>query len=237
MSAGVTNAQETRFPLRYYVTLAASDGTSVTVLRGQNPPVITDGVGGWEIIPRRRRKAMTSWTGRNPIAMDLPLLFDGGGQIPVSVDGDINTLRQMAVGDNFTEPPTVKLTGALPAPGVTWVINDLEWGSDVSYERDPLTNTDMRTRQDVVVKLLQYVQEDQVKVIPTAGVPGIWITEKGQTLRSIAKEVYGDASMWTLIRDANPGVRDPNHIPEQTKLVIPPKPTGKPSVNPGHPSK
>jgi nucleoid-associated protein YgaU len=228
-----------KFAIRYYYTITASTGNVVTVLRGQSPPKITGGVGGWEIVPRRRRKGMTSWQGRDPISMDLPILFDGHGIFPVDQDPDISMLRLMAVGDNFQQPPTVTIVGFTPAQGVVWVINDIEWGDDVVWETDPNTGDDIRTRQDASLKLLQFVQVDTVKVIPTAGVPGIWTVEKGQTLRTIAKESYGNASYWTLIRDANPNVRDPENVPVGTELRIPPKPTKAQmnQVNPGHPDK
>ena len=228
-----------KFAIKYYYTITASTGNSVTVLRGQEPPNITGGVGGWEIIPRRRRRGMTTWQGRDPIQMDLPILFDGTGLAPVDQDPDIQMLRLMAVGDNFMEPPTVSVIGYTPAQGVTWVINDIEWGTDAVWVTDPNSGDQIRVRQDATLKLLQFVQVDVVKIIPTLGVVGIWIVEKGQRLRSIAKESYGDASLWTLIRDANPGVRDPENIPAGTELRIPPKPTKaqQNQKNPGHPDK
>jgi nucleoid-associated protein YgaU len=160
--------------------------------------------------------------------MDVPCLFDGGGILPVNIIEDMSTLRLMAVGDEFHEPPSVHLSGFAPAQGVNWVINDFEWGDDVKYIRDPETGIDILTRQDVIVKMLQYVPEDAVKIIPTTGKPGIWITQEGDTLRKIAKESYGDGSMWTIIADANSNVaRDPDApIKPKTHIRVPPRPSG-----------
>lgn len=220
------DASAFRFASRYYITFRASNGTNVTALRGNTVPKLTGGWGGWEIRERRRRRAATSWTGREPLQMDLPILFDGWGIFPESVDADVQTLRLMATGDNFQEPPTVFIDGFTPAAGVKWVINNFEWGDDVKWTRDPQTGIDIRVRQDVIVQLVQFVEEDTVKVVPTAGVPGIWITQDGDTLRKISKTTYGNGKYWQQIAKANPGItRDPDApLPPKLRLILPPLP-------------
>jgi LysM repeat protein len=219
------------YAARYYYTFNASNGLSVTVLRGDGPPTITDGIGGWQLIPRRRRRALTSWTGRNPLAMDIPVLFDGNGESPFSIDPDVEVLRQMAVGDNFIEPPTVQVIGVLPARGVVWVINAIEFGTDnVLYIQDPSSGDDIRVRQDATVSLIQHVQEDVVTVANSNPLPSQWKVQPGDTLRSIAKQVYGNGDKWTLISDANSGVvRSPTaDLKDGITLRIPPVTAGTP---------
>jgi nucleoid-associated protein YgaU len=47
----------------------------------------------------------------------------------------------------------------------------------------------------------------------------------GDTLPSIATDIYGDANQWTIIYDANRGTigNDPNLIQIGEQLTIPPK--------------
>ena len=47
------------------------------------------------------------------------------------------------------------------------------------------------------------------------------IAGKGDTLRSLAKEFYGDPEKWSVIRDANPQIKDQQEIPAGTIIVIP----------------
>lgn len=49
--------------------------------------------------------------------------------------------------------------------------------------------------------------------------PSEWTVKKGDTLGTIAKEVYGSADLWTLIRDANNC--DPGKLEPGMKLTIP----------------
>jgi len=52
-----------------------------------------------------------------------------------------------------------------------------------------------------------------------------YIVRRGDTLYGIARRLYGDGKLWTLIRDANRDrIADINAIPVGTELRIPPKP-------------
>jgi LysM repeat protein len=215
------------FPARYYYEFKSSNGLSVVVLRDEAPPKITDGRGGWSVVERRRRKGLTTWGGRNPFRMDVPILFNGQFEPPYSVDQDISVLNMMALGDNFVVPPTVTVNGYLPVNGIKWVIEDLKWGDNAIWLQSQTGET-IRVRQDCIVQLLQYVEEDVVKITNTSPTPApnSYTTKAGDTPKSIAKARYGDANMWKKIRDLNPSkVRDPNQqLPTNTVLQMPPKP-------------
>lgn len=59
---------------------------------------------------------------------------------------------------------------------------------------------------------------------PTAqGREQVYVIQPGDTLRGIAVKFYGDASLATLIAQAN-NIQDPAKIRAGQKLVIPPKP-------------
>jgi LysM repeat protein len=51
----------------------------------------------------------------------------------------------------------------------------------------------------------------------------IYVVKPGDTLRGIAEEKYGDASLDDIIADAN-GIDDPTQISVGQELIIPPKP-------------
>lgn len=204
---------------RYYYTFRSTDGHSVKVCRGDGAPKATDGMGGWSLVVRPRRTALTQWDGRNPYAMDVPILFDGYGE-KQSQEVAISTLFQMSVGSDFEPPPRVKVEGAVPIKGATWVINGIDWGDDVIWSQPGLTP--FRLRQDAVVHLLQYKPESRVKILTTKALPNHYtVYKKGETMRSIARSWYGDGSLWTRIKAANPKVRDPNNLKVGLQLRMP----------------
>jgi nucleoid-associated protein YgaU len=51
--------------------------------------------------------------------------------------------------------------------------------------------------------------------------PAICVLQAGETLWELAERFYGDARLWTVIRDANAQWRDPRRIPAGTQLVVP----------------
>ena len=52
----------------------------------------------------------------------------------------------------------------------------------------------------------------------------IYAVVAGDTLAKIAEHVYGDASLWTLIFEANKDIlRDPSRVRPGQKLKIPPR--------------
>lgn len=211
------------YPMDYYYTITTADGIELVVLRDETPPHKTGGTGGWEVINRRRRKGLTTWRGRDPLSMELPVLFDGWFPEPESVDADCGLLTFIATGDDFIPPPTVTVDGFLPAYGVTWVIQDIQWGTNVVWINSSYGEK-IRVRQDAVIQLLQYVEEDVVKILNKNPKPSTVKAQQGDTLKTIAKRTLGNANKWQKIRDANPGLRDPNaNIPPGTTVVIPSK--------------
>ena len=136
--------------------LCPSKRLVVTALAGEQAPTVTGGRGGWQIIARPRRTAITDWNGTEPYRMTVSLLFDGYGD-DRSVEADLKFLEEMAVDRRSrTGPPKVKVTGAIPKPGREWVIEDLADGSSVLWGENG------RVRQDVTVTLLEYVASDLV---------------------------------------------------------------------------
>jgi hypothetical protein len=139
-------------------TRTARPNLRETVRLGPEAPIVTGGYGGWDMVERPRRVAMTQWNGREPIQMDVPIVFDGfkrndGQEI------NIATLERMALPHGGGEPPKVKIIGsAMPHSDLEWVINGITWGEQIR-NRDGL-----RVRQEGVVSLISYIDVDKVKL-------------------------------------------------------------------------
>jgi hypothetical protein len=135
-----TAANFLEFPAYYYYYLKSNNGLELYVLRDDAAPKITGGLGGWEIVDRRRRKGLTNWTGRQPWQMSVPVLFNGWFDPPYSIDPDVAVLNRMAFGDNFVIPPTVTAEGVLPITGIKWVIQNIDYGDNSHYLKDDVGN-------------------------------------------------------------------------------------------------
>jgi nucleoid-associated protein YgaU len=131
--------------------------------------------------------------------MDIPVMFDDyreGG----SVESDIARLNQMSVGSDLVQPPTVKIDGALPIKGnTTWIITEIEWGTNVYWQQDG--EQPYRARQDAVVKVTQYNPTDKL-VVHNSAHPNQYTTKVGDTLRKIAQKMYDDPTKWQKIANA-----------------------------------
>jgi hypothetical protein len=205
---------------QHFYTFRSSQGSRIKVLRGIAAPKITSGEGGWNVVSRPRRVGLTQWDGHDPYRMDIPIIFDGY-RLARSVEQDIRTFNAMAMGRDFTPPPTIHVDGALPVGGATWVIESIDWGDLVYWEKSPQGRY-FRTRQDAVAHMLQYEAEKTLKITIAKQLPNTYTTHGSkETLRSIAKNMYGNATRWKDIQKANPKIRDPNKIPDKTTLRIP----------------
>jgi hypothetical protein len=217
---------------KFRVTFTADGVGAVTALLGDTPADIPSGYGGWVVVSRQRKIGLTVWQGKDPLRMAVSILFDGfidgtSQEIPIS------RLSRMALPPaGGGEPPVVKVSGlGVPKPGPTeWVIESLAWGTNVIWE-NAANGVLARLRQDCVVSLLQYVDDDRVAFkglqpasSPTgkskSGWPKTYTAKAGDTLNTIAKHFYGDASKWKKIGDAN-GIRDPRSVKKNQKLRIP----------------
>lgn len=218
----------------HYVTLTTEKpALSVTALRGEEPPRIVGGYGGWEQVDRPGRASLVQWVGVGAYQLELPLLFDGWSNMS-SVDDDCETLERMArPPDAGVEPPTIRITGAVPHRGIGWVVDTdgLDWG-DSDYHQDGY-----RLRQFVVVTLLQRVLEDRVSELPAAeqirreqslvttaggfgGAARVYTVKIGDTLPKIAAAMYGDYKRWRDIGKAN-SLRDPNALTVGQEIRLP----------------
>jgi hypothetical protein len=230
-------------PPQQITLVSDSPSIRVTGIRGADPPTVTGGYGGWQKISRPRRKGLTAWQGIDPLEMRLPLLFDGYPD--ASVELPCGRLEQLAgiartkVG-NTSEPPILRVIGAVPARTPDWVVETLEWIDPVIWSEDGY-----RLRQGAVVTLLEYVADDRLlsmdaaeqarhdalaaaeQAARQAGVGGVppahrkhYTVRQGDTLASIASEQLGDYRRWPEISDLN-DIRDPRRVRVGQVLRLP----------------
>jgi hypothetical protein len=142
-----------------WVTLTASDPPARLQVRVVDRPNVTQGYGGWSEVQRPRRSTLTVWQAQPALRMDLPLLFDAyarGG----SVERDLALLERLAgPSASDRQPPRVRLAATglfVPHQDRVWVIDNLAWGDAA------MTAHGNRTRQQVIVSLLEYVEDVRV---------------------------------------------------------------------------
>ena len=108
---------------------------------------------------------------------------------------------------------------------------------DAILRANPMQDLHRRLRVGMVIRVPK--DPDNVQGVPRDGgetgggsAPELEYLEyrvkSGDTLTEIAQTIYGRASFWTLIRDANPEVgRDGTRLRSGMTLHIPPKPAGE----------
>lgn len=211
---------------RPYVTFipVSPAGRSVQALLGDGQPD-AERDGGWSIIDRPKRKGFLEWTGRAPISMDVPIVFDHFKR-NLSVEGLITSLTRF-VDRGDTAPGTVlRIRGPLPYTSAQWVISTLSPGESLRRHLDGA-----RVRAFFTVTLLEYVTGDvlgspaQAAQQRQAISPGLastraYTVKQGDNLMIIAALLLGSPHRWHHIADLN-GISDPHRLKVGQLLRIP----------------
>lgn len=192
------------------------------VLRAEAPPKESGGTAIWEVVDRPNRTGISVFRGRNPVRVDLPIMFDDFKR-GRSVEPKIQMLKDMASPPGPHVPPTrIKVDGGYPSRYLTWVIESIDWGDMVYYNK--IGTAVVRVRQDAVVHLLQYVAPELVRLKQqqSRNAPNFtrYKVKKGDTLSKLAAKYYHDRDKWTVIAKAN-GMRDSKALKEHQMIKIP----------------
>jgi|SRR5215469_6028550 len=207
-------------PDKLYYRIRSSSGVVIKVLRGSAAPQITGGGARYDTIQRPRRNGQIQWTGDDPYTMDVPILFDGWDQEIVSmrnVERDIQQVNNMMHSPGaWVAPVTIKITGAVPVKGGTWVITGIDYGDMVIWDTDK-HGKGYRMRQDAVLHLLQFLPETVLRLNTKAGTTIPHVVKAGETLQSIANRAKTTPA---AIKKAN-NIRDPKSIKAGQRLLVP----------------
>lgn len=210
---------------RYITFIAEDPRLEVRALFDEDPATPDSGYGGWEEIERARRTPLTDFTGSPLYRVPVPIVLDGF-QEGLSVDNDVRSLVKMARPVRGGPPPIITVDGEIPHNQVEWVIEDLEWGEVIRRSRDAKL-----LRVHLVVKLLQYVDPDQVDIIK----PGsrkkcrkrakhqrYTVKKSDKSLKTIAARELGASKCWRAIANKQkPKIRDPKKIKVGQVLKMP----------------
>jgi|GEM_PF-2440031 len=196
------------------------------------------GLGGWKSVERIEDVALSDWEGQAQLTQDVPLMLDGWGIHPQSVQRQLDTILKLGrdtTGDESV-PPVFQVWGPVHFPGKWWVLP--EEGIELSTNEDEVMRGGDGTlyRQALTLHLLEYTHDifgSKKKRPPNKGfgdqkrgpgigppVPLTHTTSANETFSSIAKDVFnGEWKRWSEIADKNPV------FPRSPFLKLPPNRT------------
>jgi hypothetical protein len=202
---------------------APSRGLVFLARLGEGTTTPSGGVGGWETIPRPRRRPLTAWRGTpEPLRLSIPVLIDGWPD--ESVEDDCNVLLVMGgLHGSDREPPELVLRGGVPynverRPNLKWVIESLDWGA---YTRRP--DDDARVRQAVTINLMVPEEDDRItRLKPRRAGSRAHVVQapKGSTYEKLAARYLASKRFGGKLAHLN-GDRSPDHPfakPRKVKL-------------------
>lgn len=116
---------------------------------------LSGGRGGWEVLNRPTREAMTAWRSTPGVTWTLPVSFDGFGDIRDRiVEQDIALVESWGLPDSkLGRPPELVIDAAvgLGSAAARWVLEDITYGAQIR------NRAGQRIRQDVSLTFLKYV--------------------------------------------------------------------------------
>ena len=108
-------------------------------------------------------------------------------------------------------PPPLRIYGAVPRPGLKWVITGIDYTTTPAVLRK--FSSGERLRQDVTVHLMEYRDETTLVALPrataTPAPPSKYKVKRGDDLKKIAARRLGKSSRWPDIAKLNKGLRGP----------------------------
>ena len=234
---------------RFVTFASAQPAMSVTAILGQTPPVPADGYGGWSLVNRPRRKALTVWDGINPLRELVTVIIgikpgSRGGiadSLPLNLSAtqDRETLERMAQPPfPGAEPPLITVVGTVPhANDGPWVIESFDWDPTPIY-----SPSGFLVRQAVTVHLLEYVRDDRLADLTAAqtavlqanvqsasaarkagGTPTkqkTYVAKSGDTLQTVAARVLGNYKSYFQLATLN-GLSPDAKLVSGQKLLLP----------------
>lgn len=207
-----------------HVQIRSEDGDlNLIVLLGEDQPLLSGGVGGWEAVNRPGRRPLTAWRGKSdPLKYTIALMFDHYAS-DESVESECRLLEKMGGLDRGDpEPPKLIIEGALPhdesrAKANRWVIDTLEWGDAIRR------NDGHRVRQAVTATLLEFVEPDKLARVKKASKRGgkFVVAHAGDTFEKIATRELGSGRLGRKLAQFNGKRSASTAIKAGTRVKLP----------------
>lgn len=215
-----------------FTITSEDDGTEFTATFADGSPLVIEGYGGWQVVPRPREIGVVEWQGRNPIAIEIPFIIDyymsGIDNPGINCEEKVTKLEKLCgVGTSY-QPPICRVDsgGVIPHdhtiwPTGRWVIEQVQWDRAIELRAG---NTGRRLRCGGTLQIRQFVVARnilrRIKKNDKARKPKTYVVKKGDTLSKIALYFYKDPNKWKLIADANK-MRDRRSLSIGQRLKIP----------------
>jgi hypothetical protein len=165
-----------------YVRVTCDDPKlNVVALLGEEPARLTGGFGGWEVSARPRQVGMTTWTGVEPLQLELSLLLDGWASA-TSQENAISDIVTCARGDDNSPPGIVELGDVIVDPA----------------SRERLRQALALTLREYVPP--EYLQQRRRAVLGSKGKTRVVTARQGDTPAKIARRLH---CKWTDLRELN----------------------------------
>lgn len=209
-------------------------GGKLTAELGNGVPVLTAN-SGWNSIQRQRQVSVTEWAGRDPITLDIPIMFDGLRHNS-SVERSVNSLYWLMLHQQGPrrEPAVVMVKGPVPYSTYRWVISGIQPGQDadsvVRRESDgriirwvgTVTLTQHVPGDVMVIHKKSPAKTHRASTQKHGGTTRVryYTVRQGDSLGSIAARLLHSSSKWHEIAKLN-NIRDPNSIKVGQRLKIP----------------
>lgn len=212
---------------------------------GDGAALVVDGYGGWSVVNRAKDVGITEWVGRNPIAIEIPFVIDNWmsreDERGIRTEQMCGRLERLCGLGTHEEPPVVSVHGhgAIPhdeanSPSRKWVVENVVWDRAMELRSG---TTQRRLRCGGTIMLRQFIESDPLERLKKKkkkkakggkrgknkfylikeGIPN---SVKGESLTKVAGKVYGDASKWKQIAEAN-DIRDPRNTQVGQRVRIP----------------
>lgn len=197
-----------------------SNDPHLVCLLDEQAPRLIRGLGGWEQLARGGRRAGSRWPGGETPAFEINVLLEN--EIVYTGDGgtrDKMKALERLCGGPFSgdeAPPVIQWSANVPLhdyatnPRTEWVCESFDYGDIVSDDRSmPLI---------VPASFVLAVHESaELPTLKRARPFPRRKMNKGESLRTFAKRVLGDAGRWEDILDLN---RDDPKVPKSADYKI-----------------
>lgn len=223
---GVALPAESIPPLTGYVRLTTRTGPLSSLdllLMGEAALDTARTAGGWSVIERPNKVAITSWTGGGPLRLNIPVTLNALNVSRGDIGPGWRRLLSYWRPEKGDAPPVLSVAGHVAGTNHKWVIDELDTADDTVRVGGRLL------RQSAVIRLLQFVDVDlaaaTVKKPRKAKLLLVVNAKEGDTLRKIAKRELGDARQWRRVRKVNTKLANKPDatIAKGTHVTIPPR--------------